>query len=57
MEKLIVSLEVPLSKEALQEELNEGFPVEKHISEAVEHKWHEGWHYIEDCVVPSIGVA
>ena len=50
MEKLIVSLEILLSKEALQEELNEG-------SLEVGHKWHEGWHYIEDCVVPSIGVA
>ena len=65
MKQLKVTLDITLRETAIQEALEEEghtqkeilSEIGKHISDAIGHKWHDGWHYIEDCAVTSIGVS
>lgn len=64
LKHLKVTLDINLRLAAIQEGLDEDLSEEEileeignHISDAVGHKWHDGWHYIEDCTVTSIGVS
>jgi len=64
MKKLKVELEIELSEDTVKEELEEGGTEEsiikkvmKHVKETVGSSGREGWEFIKDVDVVSIGVS